>query len=728
MKNSFYYIIFLLIFISSCSTSKNSFLNRNTHTLATKYNILYNGNLAFEEAKEMLDYTYEDNFWERLPIEPLTIDEDFIPLPGQAAKIPGETQGFERAEEKAVKAVQKHSMVIDGFEKNSQIDDAYLLLGKSRYYLQRYIPALEAFNFSIDKYPNANLYNDSRIWKSKTHTRLQNEELAIETLNLVLKNEKLSDANFEKAHTTLAMAYTQLDSIQLVIEHLKKSATYFADKNQSVRNLFILGQIYREENKIDSSNTIFEYLAAMKKIPRKYSIHATLERAKNYASADSTAAIVTALYDLIEDTDNREYFDELYYQAGLIAKEYGNENNAIGYFDSSLFYNQSKPYQKSLSYEKLGDIYFDRTNFKIASSFYDSVLQVPIDQNTKRIRKIIRKRESLNDVIFYEDIVTRSDSILTISAMTEEEQKLFFNKHIDLLKAVRLAEQTQKEKENANIGTGNFNNPRSLQGNSTFYFYNVSLVGFGKQQFKNKYGNRALVDNWIISNQNIAIDTKPKTENVVLTEVDKQKYELDYYLNQIPTSKKQLDSITAQRGDAYYNLGLIYKEQFSEYELAALNFEKFLANNTDANLVLPVKYQLHKTYENFDEATSNQFKNDILTNYPNSRYTQVILNPTGALNFGKDENSPEFIYKDIYICYQEGEYTYALSNLNNAIEKFPGAEIEAKFALLKAYLLLKTEGEKAFIDKLNSIIINYPSTEERYHAKLALEDLEATKK
>ncbi len=117
--------------------------------------------------KNNWDNNYEDNFWERLPIEPLKIEEDFIPMPGQSNTKPTEAQGFEKAEEKAVKAIQKHSMVIDNFEKNKQIDEAYLLLGKSRYYLQRFIPALEAFTFGIENYPNANLYNLTRIWKAK---------------------------------------------------------------------------------------------------------------------------------------------------------------------------------------------------------------------------------------------------------------------------------------------------------------------------------------------------------------------------------------------------------------------------------------------------------------------------------------------------------------------------------------------------------------------------------
>ncbi len=714
--------------VIGCSTKKDTFISRNTNAMSTKYNVLFNGNIAFDAAKKQIDDTYEDNFWERLPIEPLKIEEDIIPMPGQSINKNKEPEGFEKAEEKAVKAIQKHSMVIDNFEKNKQIDEAYLLLGKSRYYLQRYIPALESFTFGLENYPNANLYNETRIWKAKTHIRLQNEELAIETLDLVLKNIEISNEEYEKANTAMAMAYTKMDSTHLVIDYLKKSTYYFTDQAQSARNLFILGQIYREQSKIDSSNMVFETLTAMKKIPRKYTIHASLERAKNYTASDSTTVVMYTLLDLIDDRDNREYLDELYYQLGLIAIENNNAEISISYFENSVSYNESKPFQKSLSYEKLGNLYFDKTNFNIAGSYYDSVLQIPINQNTKRIRKIIRKRESLNDVILYEDIVKRNDSILTIVAMTPEDQISYFQKHIEVLKIKEEEEKIKMENATLNAGIGQFdvNNTGGLQNNkaSTFYFYNIPLVGSGKQQFKNRFGNRPLTDNWIVSALSSTLNENLNVSSTTTSTINnEQKYDVNYYIDKIPNNKNKLDSIVYQRNDAYYNLGLIYKEQFKEFEMAAVDFELFLKNNPSANLILPTKYHLYKTYANFNTALSNKYRDEIVNDYPESRYAEIIKNPNSILNFGKDEESPEYIYKSAYVCFEENDYDYALSTVNDALKNFKGLEIEAKFELLKAFLLLKTEGEKAFIDKLNFVIINYPNTVESDHAESVIEKM-----
>ena len=59
-------------------------------------------------------------------------------------------------------------MNINGKEKNPQMDEAYILLGKSRYYDQRFIPALEAFNYILYKYPESDRINEAKIWREKT--------------------------------------------------------------------------------------------------------------------------------------------------------------------------------------------------------------------------------------------------------------------------------------------------------------------------------------------------------------------------------------------------------------------------------------------------------------------------------------------------------------------------------------------------------------------------------
>jgi len=714
---------FLVLFFS-CSTKKDAFLNRNLHTLATKYNVLYNGNVAFDQAKQVLDDNYNDNFWELLPIEPLKIEEEKLELPTVKVKQPSDgestAQGFDKAEEKAIKAVQKHSMDLNGRERNSQVDDAYLLLGKARYYSQRFVPALEAFNYILGNYTDGDLRDETRVWQAKTLVRLQNEKLALETLGFLLKNEYLSLETVENAHTAMAMAYTSLDSTDLVIRHLD-SAIFFSDNVKlKARNLFILGQLYRNQRKIDSSNMAFEELSKFKKAPLRYKIHAYIDRAKNYSTKDSTELIFATLDKLIDDRDNRPFLDELFYQKGLIEVQNDSIAKATVNFENSLRTLQAKDFQKELSYEQLGNIRFDQANFQPAGSYYDSVIQITKNKNVKRVRRIVRKRKSLEEVILYENIAKHNDSILKIAALPKEEQEQFYQLYIDKLKKEEEEAKKKLEETNSNSGIDSFTDDTSkdVSNGGKFYFYNTQVAGFGKQEFRKIWGNRALEDNWRLSNKKVSTQGQNQLEILSTANVfdNSKKYELDYYLSRIPTEKEKIDSIVSQRNEAYYKLGLIYKEQFKVYPLAAKRLERLLSFNPKENLVLPINYHLFKIYAEFNIDKSNKYREAIVNNYPDSRYAAIILDPEHVLASDEKDNSPEGVYNDAYCDYDFYRYEDALQKSENAIKQFEDLPIIPKFELLKAYILMKTKGVDAFKEALDFVAINYPNTEEGKHA------------
>ncbi len=726
-----------LLLIFSCSTKKNTFINRNAHALTTKYNVLYNGQLAFDQAKQEIDDAYKDNYHQLLPIEPLTIEEEKISI-----ELPENTDsenenekknatGFDKAEEKAIKAIQKHSMDIDGKERNPQIDDAYLLLGKSRYYSQRFVPALEAFNFILGSYNDAETKDRARIWQAKTLVRLQNEELAIETLQYLLKNKNLPLEVIEDGHSSLALAYQALDSADLVIKHLDSAVMFSNNIKKKARNLFIIGQMYREKEKTDSSNLYFERLINLKKAPYRYKIHAEIDRAKNFSKADSAAAMLAKLDKLIKDRYNRPYLDELYYQKGQILAKTDSINDAVAAYKNSLGAKTGSEFQKELTFEQLGNIYFDKAEFVTAGAYYDSVLGITKTANDKRIRRLVKKRKSLEEVINLENTVTVNDSILKIAALPREAQKELYTKYIDSLK---IADEAAKEKlanQLQSTGFGNLEDNNSFgsdKKNGVFYFYNINVAGFGEQEFKRAWGNRELTDNWRLSEKKIV---KSKDENITKAPVDdfdtSERYNVDYYLSRIPTEQKKIDSISSARDKAYYKLGLIYAEQFKEYELAAERLEKLLSYKPEKELVLPAKYNLYKAYANFNLSESNKYKADIVNNYPDTRFAKIIASPEKVIAEG-DANSPEAFYEEVYCDYDFQHYERALNKTNKALKLYKNSEIIRKFELLKAYLLNEIQGREAFKEALSNVAVNFPNSEEGEHAVEVLKDIDSLEK
>ncbi|MFK5878266.1 MAG: hypothetical protein QM478_02085 [Flavobacteriaceae bacterium] len=724
MKKVHYIYIFIgaLLLIASCSRTKDAALNRGFHSMNTKYNILYNGEVALERGLQELNDKYIDDYWQRLPIEPLKVDK--LALPGIQGDTDNSNAFFERAEEKAVKAVQRHGMNIAGTEKNSQIDNAYLLLGKSRYYSQRFVPSLEAFTYVIKNYPTADLNPETRIWRAKTFLRINNEELALESLQLMLNKEELYDeVVIENAHTAIAMVYTEMDSTHLVKHHLKQAVRTANNREQTARNLFILGQIYREENYKDSSNVVFQQIIDMKRIPYKYQIHSEIEIAKNLDDGTDILALNHHLTKLINDRENRLYLDELYYQAGLVYEKQEQFVIAEQNFYKSVHAKNAKQFQQGMSYEKLGDLHFDKANFVVAGAYYDSVLRIPQERTTKRLRKLERKRNNLDDVIFYEAIAQRNDSILNLVSMTEEQQTEYFQAYVDDLVAQKEIEDALAEQQQ-NTGFGSFDDENQTSSNGKWYFYNNQLSGFGQQKFFQIWGNRAYEENWRMSDKSTFRSNQQSENAVVEVEIDEsEKYDINTYLELIPTDQNVIDSLSFNRNDAYYNLGLVYKEQFKELKLASYRFEDLLTFNPEERLILPTKYHLYKIYSELNSTKSDFYKNDIVTNYTETKYAKIISDPESVVADADDENSPEKVYEDVYCDYDGAYYDKVLDRTEKAINIYIDLPILPKFELLRAFAIGKTQGAEAFKSALEFVALNYSNTEEGKKAKEVIETI-----
>lgn len=251
-------VIFGTVIFNACSTKKDALINRNWHALNTKYNTLYNGNIAFEEGREELNASYKDDYWEVLPIERLEVTDE-IKLDSE-----DNNPNFLIAEEKATKAIQKHSMDIKNVERNAQTDEAFLLLGKARYFDQRYIPALESFNYILRKYIESDKLNEATIWREKVNIRLENEELALKNLKRLFKYETLKNQEYADARAVMAQAYINLNVPDTAIQQLKIASTYTSKNPEKGRYYFIIGQLYNQLKFKDSANYAFDKVIALR--------------------------------------------------------------------------------------------------------------------------------------------------------------------------------------------------------------------------------------------------------------------------------------------------------------------------------------------------------------------------------------------------------------------------------------------------------------------------------
>nr|WP_058104531.1 hypothetical protein [Maribacter dokdonensis] len=696
---------------NACSVKKDKFVNRNWHALNTKYNTLYNGNIAFEQGRETLNDTYQDDYFEVLPIERLEVSGE-IKLDSE-----DNNPNFLIAEEKATKAIQKHSMDIKDEERNPQIDEAFLLLGKARYFDERYIPALESFNYILNKYSESDKLNEASIWREKVNIRLENDDLAIKNLKRLMKYERLKDQEYADARAMLAQAYINLNAPDTAVQNLKIASHYTKKNPEKGRYYYIIGQLYNQLGYKDSANYAFDKVIELnRKSPRIYMINAKIEKLKNtQVTGENKEEILEYLTKMELNRENRPYLDGIYRQLAEFHLEQESDSLAILYFNKSLRASQNKPKLNALNYENLAEYNFDESIYKPAGAYYDSVL-TNLNENTKKFRAIKKKRDNLEDVIKYEDIVHYADSVITVYQMPKDEQLAYFGKHIEELQKAKEAAQ-KKEKERITDGFAAFNNSKGGKENKgKFYFYNITSLGYGQNDFKNRWGNRELTDDWrwsdksLINSENIALQNAPGANDSISVVSEDEKFSLDYYMDRLPTDVAIIDSLKTERNFANYQLGLIYKEKFNENLLAAEKLENVLASNAEERLILPSKYNLYKIYEEVDSPLKETMKADIIANHSNSRYAEILLNPQAVLADSSD--SPEKRYENLFKQYQEQHFLQVITGAEENINRFTGDPIVPKFEMLKANAIGRLQGFELFKEALNYVALTYPNNPE----------------
>jgi tetratricopeptide (TPR) repeat protein len=714
-------------------------VSRNSHALSTKFNILYNGQIALDKGVKGINDNTVENFWKRLPVEKMQVVDD-VPKEG----VP-KNADFELAEAKATKAIQKHSMNIGGREKNYQIDEAYLLLGKARYYDQRFIPALDAFNYILYKYPNGSNIYEAKIWREKTNIRLGNDALAIKNTSKLIKDNKLSKQEFADANAILASAFLNIEEKDSAVVKLKLANKYTKVNDEKERYSFLLGQLYEEAGQKDSAIYFYQtVIDRNRKAERKFVIQAYAKKAKlfNYQNSDFNL-FVEKSKKIMEDRENRPYLDVIYYNIGIFYDNNDDMAMALQYYNASLEKKSTDPYLNASNYRNIGNLYFKHNNYTKAANNYDKSLAL-LDPKTREYIQIQKTKKNLDNVIIDEAIAKRNDSIIKVVNLKEPEQVVYYENYIQELKSrdelLKILADKQKSIDaniaiNGAVANPNEGTPKGVTGilppdnvdipvksaTNTFYFYNPNTVAYGKLEFKKSWGNRIQGGYWRSSvsadpsknapsaNANDSTDTKAAP--IVVNE----KYTTEYYIKQLPTSQIVIDSIIKERNLAYYQLGIIYKEKFKEYNLASNRLEQLLLFNPEEKLILPTKYNLYKIYQITDIAKAEALKNEISTQYPNSRYAQIINNSSAG--DANDIDTPEGEYKQLYRLYEEEYFSSVLQQVDGLINRFSGDPIVSKFEILKAFTIGKLYGLTAYKKAIQYVADNYAATEEGKNAE-----------
>ena len=365
-------LVALMIFLlQQCSTTKNNALNRFYHSTTVKYNILFNGKVAYKRAMDSLQKHLRIDYNKKMPFV-LTAQEKL-----------DTTSFFYRnldfAEEKAVKSIQKHGMLIKGVERNNQIDESYLLLGKSRYYTRRLAPALEAFSEVITKNYTGNRIPEALLWKATTQFDLGNYIETSTTLKKLIRG-KYTKSSLASAYELLSHLYWVTDKKADAINVLKKAIILSQKETNKVKRQLLLGQYYQEKKENESAKKIFKSLYIKKRTPYPFNIIALLCHLN--IGLENTKNTLSILKKYRNRRKYQPYLGDIYLALGDLYTLERQEALAIkNYRKASNVSNIPK--QKGYIMKKLANHFLQKGNYELTNKYYDSILALDISGNYK---------------------------------------------------------------------------------------------------------------------------------------------------------------------------------------------------------------------------------------------------------------------------------------------------------------------------------------------------------
>ena len=690
-----------LLVLAGCSTRKDGFVNRAYHQTTTQYNVLFNGNEALTQGIEAQTETHQPNFWTLLPVDP-------FPLPDIYETDAPPNPNYSRAETKAVAAVQKHSMLIGGVQRNKKIDEAYMLLGKARFYNGRYLQAIEAFNYIIDQLRDSNSIYAAQLWRAKALLQLKQEQRAANELNNLINNGALSVEETAQAYAAYANALLVMNSPQEATTPLQKALRLEKDRHLVARYAYVLGQLYDQLGHSDSATVAYQRVIDFnRKIPRTYWIHATLNQLN--AGLLSETATKTAYDKLTKNEENKNFLDKIHYSHAVFHMGLGDTLTTESLLNKSLRTPTQDNYLKAMAYETLADMHFDRALFLDSGAYLDSTMSVT-DAKSRKFRKVKRKRDKLQDIITYENDIQINDSILGLMDKSPQERQSFFSEYVAQIKRSDSLQKAQEQQQlAANV---------SFFGND-FYFYNRTQLARGKSDFLRIWGDIALEDNWRYAKPKVIQSPAERMLADSLSSekaVEDPRYLVETYLVQIPKEEAR-DSLTQVRNTALFQAGLAYKEQFLVYDLAKERLNRLLS--TPSDYTLPTLYHLYQIEQQTDGEKTTYYKDRLLAGFPDSQYAKIIANPTQAL-----EGEFEEYYNEAQQLFTQQKFESVVDQASNAILGIQDQDLRARFALLRAEALGRLDGIDIYKEALKEVETSYPKQNAGIDAKTRLNALE----
>lgn len=734
MNRAFCYIVgsILLVLLWGCSAQKNTGLSRAYHNLTAKYNVLFNGQESYNKGLEKIEKEFSDDYSEILPI--------FI-YSGKDA-VATASADMDRAIKKCAKLITLHSITakpkvkdkknlteeqrvfFSKKEYNAFVDDAYLLMGKAHFYKLEYDQASEAFKKIITDFKNDPTVFYAQLWLARLSIQTGQNINASELLAMLLNHEALPKKLLPELYPTYADYCFRQKDYAKTVSFLEKAMTVEKRKKVRTRYLYILAQLYEKTGDLKRASECYRQVIQMNPAyDMAFNAHINMALAyeKGFGKGQD---IEDELNKMLHDDKNIDYQDQIYYALGNLAIKEGNEGKALEYYTQSVEANKGNELQKVRSYITIANIYYTRPDYPHAQAYYDSAVS-NIDADYPGYNALFTKSKSLTRLVTEINAVKLADSVLLLAKLPANE----LNDRITALieaerkreEEARLKAQEQQLDQQFGDETArrSLADQKSVGTGTQWYFYNDAAKNLGYREFKLKWGNRKLEDHWQRASKamiNYAAGNQEE-ENTDATASSAgadafSKTSREFYLSGIPKTDSAVKA-THQRAElGLYNMGIIYKDELKDYEKAAESFKELIKRYPSSGNLLDSYYNLFAiARDQNNQALMDLYKSNIIRQFPESTYAQVLTNPEYFKELEKEELAVQQYYEKTYNFYLDGNFNEVIARSDYAKKNYPDHVLISHFDYMGVLAQARVLDRNTFRQKLAEITDKYPGTE-----------------
>lgn len=734
----------MLLLLPSCSTQKNTALSRSFHSTKVKYNILYNGNTAYDEGLKSIAESHEDNFQEMLPLYPVS---DHKAAESAKAKM-------DITIEKCRKCIKLHSIKkrpkvdarrsatdekyrawLKQEEFNPSMPLAWIRLGQAEFHKGDFLGSVSTFqyiqrHFEYDK----DLVAQCQLWSVRAYAEMG----WLYEADDLLRKVQIDDLS--KKHASLYSAVSadlmmKQERWREAIPHVKIAKEDEARKQNRPRFEYALGQLY--ETQQNNQAAVAAYKRCIKLTPAwDMDFNARLRIA--LLDTDRKASL-KHLDKMARLSKYEEYLDQIYGIKGDIYLGQADTTMALQQYALAAEKSRRGGFDKAAVLIKSADLYFARQQYAEAQPCYSEALSI-ISAESDEYKRLSKRSEVLDGLVLQTSIVTLQDSLQALSKLSPEEQMKVCEKIVaDLIEqerqdSIKAAQDALKAENDAADGPTSVNTGNMIGGggSSAWYFYNPNLLRSGKQQFRQKWGTRKLEDNWRRMIQGAPVFDFAKDEpeeesddeelleqptDSVAEEEEKQEIVTDihdpqYYFQQIPKTPEQLAMSDTLIAGALTELVGIYGTELEDEALAQATFAELCRRYPDDSHLPDLYYSEYlRALRREDSVAAARYRNIIMQQYPQSSYAAVVSDPDYFENLKRAEAAADSIFERTYASFKRGDYAEVQTEVAEVEAQYPLCSLMPRFLFLDAVATAKTDGQEAFGDKLAAMVRRYPQSE-----------------